>query len=43
VGWAGGDGWLNEPSLGLVSFAACAFATKSEPTSTRHFCLLHVL
>jgi hypothetical protein len=33
--WADGDGWWSEPSLGLISFAACASAMKSEPTSMR--------
>jgi hypothetical protein len=32
-----------EPSLGLTSFAASAFATKSGLTSTKHLCRVDVL
>jgi hypothetical protein len=42
VDWADGGGSWNEPSPGSISFAACAFAMKSEPTSTKRSCLLHV-
>jgi len=37
--WAGGGGSWNEPSPSSISFAACAFATKSGRTFMRHSCL----
>jgi len=43
VDWVDGDGWWNEPSPGLVSFAACACGMKSGLTSTKHSCRLDVL
>ena len=42
VVWAGGAGSWSAPLPGSVSFAVCASATTSGPTSTKHFCRLVV-